>query len=85
MPENHLRTIGIKPERAERDYNIACIDKHMTNHCAKVLNRILKDPEHLITKMLIRTTARPVHPSIFKPNKARTIPSKTVCIPNQFA
>ena len=44
----------------------------MTNHCAKVLNRILKDPEHLVTKKLHRTTARPGHPSIYKLNKART-------------
>ena len=64
-----MKAIGIKSERAEREYNIVSIDPHMTNHCSKVLSRILKDPEHLITKMLHRTVAIPGHPSVFKTNK----------------
>ena len=67
-----FKAIGIKPERAELEYNIASIQQHMVKQCATTITRILKDPEHLITKKLHRTIARPGHPSKFKPNKVRT-------------
>ena len=57
-----LRSIGIKPDRAEREYNITSIEQHMTKHCANTLKRILGDPEHLITKKLHRTTPRTGRP-----------------------
>ena len=48
------------------------VEQHLKKQCANTLKRILSDPTHIITKKLHRTTARPGHPSIFKPNKART-------------
>jgi hypothetical protein len=67
-----FRTIGISQARAELQYGVPSVEQHLKKQCANTLKRILSDPTHIITKKLHRTTARPGHPSIFKPNKART-------------
>ena len=68
-----FRTIGISQARAELQYGVVpSVEQHLKKQCANTLKRILSDPTHIITKKLHRTTARPGHPSIFKPNKART-------------
>jgi len=67
-----FRTIGISQASAELKYGVTSVEHHLKKQCANTLKRILSDPTHIITKKLQRTTARPGHPSIFKPNKART-------------
>ena len=76
-----LKANGIKSERAEREYNIASIEKHMIKYYASTLKRIFSDSEQLISKKLHRTIARPGH---LKISKAGTPPQKILIVSELF-